>query len=125
MKSYVSHESYYNCTDGCSILKLTQYNTAGNPEPQIELAIYPMFPKYRNWIQQLKWIWQIITKQCVWDDQIILDVDEMERLSRNISLINKGLTELSTKDKIMQYLNKTCPICYKDLNLCTCRVQRT
>lgn len=56
----------------------------GNPEPMVELSIYPMFPKYRNWIQQLKWIWQIITKQCVWEDQIILDVDEMERLKTTL-----------------------------------------
>ena len=91
MKSFISHESYYNCTDNCSILKITQYNTETIPDPFIEVAIFPMFPKYRGWIQQVKWIWQIITKQCVWDDQIILDKEDMERLGNNLLLLAKGI----------------------------------
>jgi len=90
MKSFVCHESYYNCNDGCSILKATQYNSDG-PEPLVEISIYPMFPKYRDWKIQLKWIWQILTKQCVWDDQIILNKEEMEKLGNQLLSLAKEI----------------------------------
>lgn len=91
MKNFVSHESYYNCDDGCSVMKVTQYNTAGSKDPFVEVSIYPMFPKYRGWIQQLKWIWSIIKHNCVWEDQIVLGKEDMERLSSTLANIAKEI----------------------------------
>lgn len=91
MKSFVSYEEYFNCDDGCSVLKTTQYNTAGIPEDVIEISIYPMFPKYRGILTQLKWIWHIITKQCVWDDQIMLGKEDCERLGNSLLRLAKEM----------------------------------
>ena len=93
MKSFVNHESYYPCEDGCSILKVTRYQTHHRGqyiiEPTVEISIYPMYPKYRGWKEQLKWIWQILTRQCVWDDQIMLDEETTKRLSATLDDLTK------------------------------------
>jgi hypothetical protein len=72
-------------------MKATQYNTAGTPEDIVEISIYPMNPKYRGILTQLKWIWHILTKQCVWDDQIMLGKEDCERLGNSLLRLAKEM----------------------------------
>jgi hypothetical protein len=54
-------------------------------EPQVEFAIFRQSPKIRTWKDQIRWIWHIIRNKQIWSDEIILNVKQMESLSKTLN----------------------------------------
>ena len=100
MKSYVSHESYYQCDCGYEALLVRQYTYDLVAEPVVELAIFSQSCRCKTWKEQLRWIWAIITQRQIWADQIILNVDEMERLGTQLTNLAKRIKEDENSKRI-------------------------
>ena len=102
MKSFVNHESYYQCDCGYEALLLRQFtnNIYENkkivksiPDPQVEIAIFSQSCRCKTWKEQLRWIWHIICEKQIWADQILLNADEMERLGQQLINLSKRIKE--------------------------------
>jgi len=99
MKSFVSHESFYLCDCGYEAVLLRQFTYPGTkngksiPDPQVELAVFSNSCKCKTWKEQLRWIWHIFCNHQIWADQVILNVDEMERLGNTLLMLSKHIKE--------------------------------
>jgi hypothetical protein len=93
MKDFVKHESTYMCDCGYEAVLVRQFQTNEYkdkkvvntiPEPMIELAIFSQSCRCKTWREQLRWIWHIFYNKQIWADQVLLNVDEMERLGKTL-----------------------------------------
>jgi hypothetical protein len=89
MKSFINFEGYHNCDCGSEVLVVRQYKTNNAPDTQIELSIMKSYNAPHNWIEQLRWIWQIFTTGSIWCDQIILNIDDARELAKQLLIIEK------------------------------------
>jgi hypothetical protein len=103
MKSFVKHESYYQCDCGYEVLLLRQYQDEIKgkkvPEPMVEIAICKQSADLQNWYQQLRWIWNIICNKEVWSDQIILNPDAARKLACNLLEFSEQFRKVKNEKK--------------------------
>jgi hypothetical protein len=91
MKSFVSHESYYQCDCGSEILLVRQYNYEKEPEPQIEVSIFKQNLTIMSLRNRLRWIWNLLLNKEIFADQIMLNKEEMERLGNTLIQLSKEI----------------------------------
>ena len=94
VRDCVSHESYYQCDCGYEAVLVRQFHK----DPQVELAIFSQSCRCKTWKEQLRWIWHIIRNKQIWADQIILNVEEMERLGNTLLMLSKHIKEDNGKE---------------------------
>lgn len=56
-------------------------------ENTLEISIYQrgLTPRTRSWKEKLRWIWQIITKDNVYGDEIILEKNNIDKLTQFVN----------------------------------------
>jgi hypothetical protein len=81
--------TYYDCVCGCSIIRLTLWHDSLT---EVDFSIL----RYANWGrpgwgQRLRHIWEIIRTGTPWADEVILEIDEVKILKKELTrLINKS-----------------------------------
>jgi len=60
-------------------------------ENTLEISIYQrgLTPRTRSWKEKLRWIWQIITKDNVYGDEVMLEKNNIHRL---VEFVNENLS---------------------------------
>lgn len=71
-------KEYITCTCGCSIVQLMK------DKDSVYLAIYEYRRNSNSWWERLKYIWQYLRKGNKYDDQVVMTLQDAEKLAKFI-----------------------------------------